>query len=245
VGWLLDVQGVTLQFGGNIVLSNVTMQIERGKIFGLIGPNGSGKTTLLNVISGVYHPTSGSVTLKGVETTELPPHAQELRCLARTFQIPRLWRRLSVLENVLVACYGKSPGRTGVEIMKDAREYISAFGLGQMLNERSSTLSGGQAKLLEVARAFACRPEIILLDEPFAGVAPSLIPIILERINNERDKGVSILIVSHVVSSLVDICDRLAAMSNGTIIAEGSPKDVLVKQSVMEAYLGGSFVTRS
>lgn len=242
---LLEVQNVSLRFGGNTVLRNITMKVERGEVYGLIGPNGSGKTTLLNVVSGVYHPTAGEIWLKGVNTTNLPPYSDALRCMVRTFQIPKLWRKLSVLENVLVACYGKRPKMTNKEILEIAKDYISIFGLGHMTNEPSSTLSVGQSKLLETARAFACHPEIVLLDEPLAGVAPSLIPTMLAHIKHERERGVSVLIVSHVITGLVDLCDRLAAMSSGVVIAEGKPREVLAAQSVIDSYLGGSTVLRS
>jgi len=242
---LLQLENVTLRFGGNTVLKDIAATVERAEIYGLIGPNGCGKTTFLNVVSGVYHPTSGKVLLKGVETTNLPPYAQELRCMARTFQIPKLWRKLSVLENIMVASFGKNPKRTHSQTLKQAEACLSDFGLADMMNEPASNLSGGQSKLLETARAFACDPEIVLLDEPLAGVAPSLVPRILDRIRKERDSGVTILVVSHVISGLANLCDRLAVMSSGNMIAVGKPREVLAARNVVEAYLGESSVTAS
>jgi len=237
---ILEVNNVTKRFGGITAVEKVSISIKAGEIYGLIGPNGSGKTTLLNLISGIHKPDEGLIYFDGFKLNFLPPYDKRFRKMTRTFQIPKLWKKLDVFTNLLVAGYGKSPS-ANKETLKEKAYYILDFlDMNHLARVPASKLSGGQAKLLEFGRALMSDAKLILLDEPFAGVSPALIHKQIELILTLRkEKNTAFLIISHIISTVVALADKIGVMSNGRLIAEGKAEEVLSSRSVIEAYLGG------
>lgn len=242
---VIEVEDVSKRFGGIQALDGVTLSLHSGEIYGLIGPNGSGKTTLINVISGFHDTDSGSVKINGVKVNGLPPYAYPYRGLARTFQTPKLWSRLSVLENLLVASYGKRGSLIQKDIKNRIEEFLEYFEMSRISKLSASKISFGQAKLLEFGRAVLSGAKIILLDEPFAGVSPSIIPRQIKLIKSLQANGFAFLIVSHIISTITEVSDKVGVMNEGKLIAEGKAEEVLELKDVIEAYLGGVRVTSS
>jgi branched-chain amino acid transport system ATP-binding protein len=248
---LLEVKGVTKSFGNLRALDDVTLGAEERKVSILIGPNGSGKTTLINVVSGFYNPDSGSVLFGGRDITQVPPHRRYAMGLARTFQIPNLFWKLTVLENVMVA-EGSNPGesfaksllrRSWINREKEATEralkLIELLGLGGVWDRPALNLSGGQMKLLEMGRVLMSGAKLILLDEPISGVNPTLAHEIFARILKLRDDlGITFYIIEHRLDIAMSYVDNVTAMAFGKVIAEGKPESVLSDAKVVEAYLG-------
>ena len=248
---ILEVEKVTKSFGANKVLDSVDMSIATRKITILIGPNGSGKSTLLNVITGLLKPDSGHVFFDGQDVTGWPPHRLFNIGMARTFQVPRPFRELTVAENLLAA-YRKNPGETFTRAMfkgkwiKEEREaterastIIHSLSLGDVWKNKGSDLSGGQMKLVEIGRALMSGAKLILMDEPVAGVNPTLAEYIftqLRRLN--RDMGITFLIIEHRLDLAIPYVDYLYAMARGTMVASGLPEKVLSEKMVIETYLG-------
>jgi branched-chain amino acid transport system ATP-binding protein len=238
-------------FGSLHALDGVTFGVDEKQVHILIGPNGSGKTTLINVISGFYKADSGSVTLAGREVTGMPPHKLYTLGLSRTFQIPSLFTKLTIMENVLVAAKG-NPGETFTRsilrrswVKKESEATERAFGILQLLgldklwDRQAGTLSGGQMKLLELARALMSGANLILLDEPISGVNPTLAHEIFGRILKLRDDlGVTFLIVEHRLEIALGYVDAVTAMALGKVVAAGKPELVMADPKVIEAYLG-------
>ncbi len=250
---VLETIGLVKKFGELRALDGVSIRIPRGRITLLIGPNGSGKTTLINVISGVYSPDEGRVVLDGEDITTLPPHERFKRGLVRSFQIPRLFNGLAVVENTAFARYG-NPGEgivSGlfkwlwrpfeVETVRKAFNMLSFARIAHLWSRKPSELSGGQMKLLEVARVLMPdNPKVILMDEPTAGVNPVLAHEIFKFIQRIRDEyDATFLIVEHRLDIAIDYADYAYAMALGRIIAEGDPRDVLEHPRVIDSYLGG------
>ena len=236
-----------------MALEGVSVSIPKGKVVMLIGPNGSGKTTLINVISGVYKPERGRVIFNGTNITGLPPHKVFSLGITRTFQIPSLFFKLTVLENLLVAPK-EQIGENILPALLRRREWIrqekhlidKAFKIMDLLtlshlwNRKASELSGGQMKLLEVGRALMSDPKVILMDEPVAGINPKLAYDIMAHIVSIKDKlGVSFLIVEHRLDIVLDYVDHVYAMHRGKVISEGKPKEVVSDPLVVRSYLGG------
>jgi branched-chain amino acid transport system ATP-binding protein len=241
---ILELKGVTKRFGGVVSVDNVSLTLAEGEIYGLIGPNGAGKTTLINLISGIYKPDGGEIFFNGVEISNQPPYSDAYKQMARTFQIPKLWKKLDVYSNLIIAGYGKANGRDERKIRSDVAKILRFLGLEHVAHMPAGRLSGGQAKLLEFGRALMCNPKLLLLDEPFAGVSPTIMQKQMEYIHMIRkEKGVAVIIVSHIISELVEIVDRIGVMHTGRLIAEGKPTQVLADEAVIEAYLGGSHVS--
>ncbi len=248
---LLEVRELRKSFGNLKALDGVSLDVEPETVNILIGPNGSGKTTLINTISGFYKPDSGSVLVDGKDITGLPPYKLYALGVGRTFQIPNLFWKLTVMENVLVAAKG-NPGEsfTGsllkrrwvkaeTEATEKATRILELLGIGKMWNARSNTLSGGQMKLLELARALMSSSRIILLDEPVSGVNPTLAHEIFARILKLRDElGVTFLIVEHRLDIALSYVDAVTAMAFGKVIAAGVPETVLADKQVVDSYLG-------
>ena len=248
---ILEVRDVAKSFGSLTALDGVTLDVEEKKVNILIGPNGSGKTTLINVISGFYRADSGSVLLNGRDVTGLPPYEMYSKGLGRTFQIPTLFWKLSVLDNVLVAEKGH-PGESFVkalfkrrwvksetEATEKAMKIIALLGLTKVWNAQANTLSGGQMKLLELARALMSGSRLVLLDEPISGVNPTLAHEIFGRILKLRDElGVTFLIVEHRLDIALSYVDAVTAMALGKVVAAGKPELVMADPKVIEAYLG-------
>jgi branched-chain amino acid transport system ATP-binding protein len=248
---ILEVKDLRKSFGNLKALDGVTLEVEERKVNILIGPNGSGKTTLINAISGFYPPDSGTVTYAGKDVTGLPPYRMYDLGVGRTFQIPNLFWKQTVLENVLIADKG-NPGESFIkalfkrswikqetEATDRAMKLVTMLGLSKMWNVRAITLSGGQMKLLELARALMSGSKLILLDEPISGVNPTLAHEIFGRILKLRDDlGVTFLIVEHRLDIALGYVDDVTAMALGKVVAAGKPELVMGDSRVIEAYLG-------
>jgi len=238
---LLDIQTVTKKFGGLSALRNVDLKLEKEEIVGLIGPNGSGKTTLINVIAGFYKPDTGKVFFDGHEITGLYPHEIAYRGIVRTFQLTRPFGNLSVLENVTIGALLKK--RTVEEAEREALEILRSIELYEMRNSRSKDLTTGNRKRLELARALAVGPRILLLDEVLAGLTTSEAQSVLSLLDKlRREHGVSFLIVEHIVRAIMTISDRIAVLDAGEKIAEGKPDSVAADETVRAIYLGKELV---
>ncbi|MBK1785896.1 ABC transporter ATP-binding protein [Prauserella cavernicola] len=247
---LLVVDGVTRAFGGLVAVHVEHLEIERGAITALIGPNGAGKSTLFNVVSGFDRADSGSWTFDGAPVTGRSAHRVARRGLVRTFQLTKTLSRLSVLENMLLAANGQRGERLGLallppvwlrqerEIKRRADELLDRFRLSRMRDEYAGTLSGGQRKLLEMARALMVRPTMVMLDEPMAGVNPALTQSLLSHITDLRDEGMTVCFVEHDMDVVMGISDWVVCMAEGEVVAEGPPHAVAKNPAVIDAYLG-------
>lgn len=233
----VKVENLTKQFGGLTAVDQVSMEIE-DEIVGLMGPNGSGKSTFVNCITGVLNPTSGNVYYHDENITNSRMYKTARKGVARTFQTPHIFDSLTVHKNVMVPLLNTSKSRETIE--KLASKYIELLGLDHLINEEAKSLSGGQKKLLEFARCLMREPDIIFLDEPFAGVHAEIKTTMTERIEELRDDGTDFLIVSHEVNSLYKISDRITVFDQGRSIMSGSPEKVQENDQVIEAYLGGA-----
>jgi branched-chain amino acid transport system ATP-binding protein len=237
---MLEVSGLTKRFGGFAAVSNVSFNLAEGEILGLIGPNGSGKSTTFNVVAGLYAPSAGSVRLKGEEIGGLPPAAVCHRGIARTFQIPRPFRRLSLLENVALAAFygsGEHPSREAAWQL--AREALDLVKLPSSPAARVDGLGAAGLKKLELARALATRPKLLLADESLGGLdehemeqAADMLAMI------RRERGVSIVWVEHIMGALMRVVDRCIVLDHGVVIAAGTPQQVARDPRVIEVYLG-------
>jgi branched-chain amino acid transport system ATP-binding protein len=252
---LLELANVSLSFGGLRVVSDLDLDVEHGEIVSVIGPNGAGKTTLFNLITGIYDPDEGEIRLDGENIAGLPPHVINQRGVARTFQTLRLFLNMSVKDNVMAAAYGKTragiframlrtPGmrREEKEIERLAEERLAFFGerlMGYRWNQPAYSLSYANRRRLEIARATATSPRILLLDEPAAGMNPSETHEITQLIGKLREEGgYTILLIEHDMHVVEGISDRVVALDHGVKIAEGSFEAVATDPKVIEAYLG-------
>jgi len=245
VSTILEVRNVKKRFGGIEALKGVSLTLSRGEILGLIGPNGAGKTTLFNCIAGVYHPDEGEIIFKNQRIDKLPPHRVAKLGIARTFQIVRPFKTLSIIDNVLVALgltnyigYRNLFKKPGAKDFEKALDLLKAVGLDSKKDEISQNLSLGELRRLEVARALAVNPEIILLDEPYAGLRRHEEGRISEMIKELHRRGLSIIIVEHRVRLLMELVERVVVLDMGELIAEGSPDEVKSNPRVIKAYLG-------
>jgi branched-chain amino acid transport system ATP-binding protein len=242
-GWLLETRGLTKHFGGLVAVDGLPLTVRAGEVRGLIGPNGSGKTTTINLLSGLYRTDGGEIYLRGERIDHLRPHQIAARGVSRTFQIPKLWGNMTVLENVLVPAFaehGRGAGRPMAEILDRARQLLSFVTLDRLRHGLAKELSGGQSMLLQIARGLMVHPiHLLLMDEPFAGVHPTIKDTIMETILRMNDEaGVTFLIVSHEMGTLRRLCPRVSVMHEGRLIAEGSFEEVANHALVLEAYLG-------
>ncbi len=232
----LKVDRLVKNFGGLTAINDVTFEVRGGEIMGLIGPNGAGKTTLFNVINGFYKPSRGTVYFKGEKVSGLKPHKLCKRGIARTFQIVKPLRRLSVLDNVIASAFVRAATRRSAEVIAaDVLRFTELYDDREML---SRGLPLGKRKRLEIARALATQPEVLLLDESFAGLNPSELNESIKIIRKIKDKGITILIIEHHMKVIMSISDRIVVLNYGEKIAEGTPEEIGNNPQVIEAYLG-------
>ncbi len=248
---LLAAGGLVKSFGGIRAVDNVSIEVEKGSITGLIGPNGAGKTTLFNLLSNFIYPDKGKVLFDGEPIQNLQSYEIAKRGMVRTFQVARALSRLSVMENMLLAAQGQSGERfwqtwfRSKQIWAEERQLkeraitiLESVGLAHMANEYAGALSGGQRKLLEMGRALMTNPQLILLDEPAAGVNPTLINQICDRILAWNREGLTFLIIEHNMDVIMSICDRVWVLAEGRNLAVGTPQEIQTNPQVLEAYLG-------
>ncbi|MDA8138818.1 MAG: ABC transporter ATP-binding protein [Desulfobacteraceae bacterium] len=240
---ILQVKNVSKQFGGLQALNDVSFELSEGRILGLIGPNGAGKTTLFNTINGVFAPTQGQIVFRGEDVTGQPAYNMARRGLARAHQVVRPLSDLTVHENVMVgACFG----REGLGLRQAARraeEALSRVGLIERAEQPAGSLNVAQKKRLEMARALAAQPYLILLDEVLAGLNPSEITAMMATIRAIREQGATIFMIEHVMQAIMSISDHIIVLDYGSLIASGPPQEVANNQKVIEAYLGDPRLT--
>jgi ABC-type branched-subunit amino acid transport system ATPase component len=248
---LLETKGLTKNFFGLVALDKVDIQVRRGEMVGLIGPNGSGKTTLFNCITGLIPPTSGKVFFKGEDITGLKTHEIALKGISRTFQLIRIFPKLTVMENMVLAIQQFQGERILGSILhtphvrrmeKEARdkaiELLELFGIDHLKDEYAGNLSYGQRKLLEVGMGLMPDPEILLLDEPTSAVNPTMIKYMKSRIRELNEAGQTFFIVEHNMDVVMDLCERIIVLDHGQKIAEGPPEKIRSDKKVIDAYFG-------
>lgn len=252
---ILEVQDVTKSFGGVRAINGCSLSVAGGSITGLIGPNGAGKTTLFNVITGFLKPDSGRILFRGERIDGLPPHRIFRKGIVRTFQIPRELKSMTVLENLMLVptgqageqiwnpwLFGFKVSRQEEQIIEKALEVLEFIDLLHLQDEYAANLSGGQKKLLELARTLMCDPRLILLDEPGAGVNRTLMRKLVADIERlRREKGITFFVIEHDMDLVTQLCDTVIVMSEGAKLAEGKPEEIKRDERVLEAYLGGQY----
>jgi len=250
----LQVDGLRKEFGGIVAVEDATFSVESGSFTGLIGPNGAGKSTTFNCITGVHEPDGGTVRFRGTDITGMKPHEVANAGLVRTFQIARELEEMTVLENLMLAPRGQvgesltraiTPGLRDEVVTQEEQlreqvwETLEFFEIDHLAEEYAGSLSGGQRKLLELARALMVDPDMLLLDEPFAGVNPSLEDKLLDRVHALRAEGYTFLLVEHDMDVIMENCEHVVVLHQGTLLAEGTPDEIRNTERVIDAYLGG------
>jgi ABC-type branched-subunit amino acid transport system ATPase component len=237
---LLALEGVTKRFGGTVAVDQVSAAFDAGVIYGLIGPNGSGKTTLINLIGGFYALDGGAIILDGHHLEQRPTHAMAALGVVRTFQLAKAFSSMTLLENLLVPVAGDHRRESLDACRARALDALEHVDLHHMADRQAAALSGGQTMLLQLARALVHEPiRLLLLDEPFAGVAPALKQRMVATIGHlNRERGATVLLVSHEMSTVRDLCERVVVMNLGRLIAQGGLADVVNDRDVIDAYLG-------
>lgn len=236
---LLECSGVSKRFGGIQALDGVALRLDDGEILGLVGPNGSGKSTLINVLSGFYPANDGTVAFAGTDVLSINPNAIAGLGIARTFQIPRPFTTMTVRENVAVSYMFGRQRHSLDEARHAAGDWISFTGLDSVADSEVSELTLHQLKLLELARALATEPTLLLLDEVLAGLNPIEIEDSIDMIRKVHDRGISLMIVEHVLRVVTSLSDRIVVLDQGSVIASGEPEEVMSDPEVIAAYLGG------
>jgi branched-chain amino acid transport system ATP-binding protein len=244
---LLKAQKLHKSFGGVRAVHDVSVQVPEGSIFALIGPNGAGKSTLLNLLSGIYQPDFGSLFFDEVDLIELPAHRRVRLGIARTFQKIRLFKQLSLLQNVLAGFHIHQdvplwkcflPGGIG-RFRDEALELLAFVGLANRANDRAGALPYGQQRMLEIARALATRPKLFMLDEPAAGLNAAEVEFLLKRLESINKRNITVLVVEHNMDLVMNVAQRVCVMDHGVVLFEGTPREVQANPRVIDAYLGG------
>lgn len=233
---LLEVTNLSKDFGGLRAVSDVSFSLDAGRILGLIGPNGAGKTTAFNLMAGFIPATSGEVRLNGENVVGQRPHAIVRRGIARTFQIVKPFRKLTVLENVTLAAFLHEPQRTAATA--EARRILEIIGLADKADSYASELTLGQQKRLEIARCLATRPKLLFLDEPMGGLNPTEVEAACELVLTLRDAGITVILVEHHMRAIMRISDRVVVLHHGEKIADDTPAEIVRNPAVIKAYLG-------
>lgn len=233
---LLEAHGITKRFGGLVAVNDFDIEVERGEIVGLIGPNGAGKTTAFNLISGFMKPTAGEVYFKGKNITDLRPDQVCKLGLARTFQVVKPFAQLSVSENIMVGAYNRTNSKK--EARKSTEEIIHFLGMEDVEDAPAGSLSVAYRKRLELAKTLATDPEIILLDEGMAGLRPKETDEIIDLVRQVSQRGISLLLVEHVMKVIMALAERIVVIHHGKKLAEGTPKEITSNPEVIDAYLG-------
>jgi branched-chain amino acid transport system ATP-binding protein len=232
-------EGVTKHFGGLAAVVNIDFHIDQGEIVGLIGPNGAGKTTFFNLISGALATTAGVIKFKGENITGLKPHQICKRRVARTFQLVKVFPNMTAFENVLLgSLFGTSTGISMPDANAKAMELLDFVGLSAKKGSLAKDLTIANQKRVEVARALATKPELLLLDEVMAGLNPTEVVLVIELIKKIRDKGITVFMIEHVMKAIMEISDRIIVLHHGEKIAEGTPKEIATSREVIRVYLG-------
>jgi branched-chain amino acid transport system ATP-binding protein len=252
---VLEVENLRKEFGALVAADDATFDVERGTITGLIGPNGAGKSTIFNLISGFYEPDAGSVRLNGDDVTGMEPYKIANKGLIRTFQTPRKLEGMTVREAMLIGPQrqpGESfhklftaPGAVGEREranMADVERILEEFEIDHLARQPATDISGGQMKLVELARAMLAEPEILLLDEPVAGVNPTLANKLADQIRRLHEQGTTFLLIEHDMSFIMSLADPIVVLDQGSVLMEGTPEEVRTDERVADAYLGGGGV---
>jgi branched-chain amino acid transport system ATP-binding protein len=236
---ILEAERLTKHFGGLTAASNVDLHVKKGEILGLIGPNGAGKTTLFNLLSGALPPDSGVIRFKGHDITGLKPYQIARRGIARTFQSVKIFSRMSVMDHVRLGyLFGRIETGGGDEVDREVGEILEVVGLASMRNARGRDLILANQKRLEVARALATQPDLVLLDEVMAGLTPTEMTEAMDLVRRIGERGVTIVMIEHVMKAIMNICDRIIVLNHGMKIAEGTPEEISGNKTVIEVYLG-------
>jgi branched-chain amino acid transport system ATP-binding protein len=236
---ILEGEGVTKHFGGLAAVSHVDFKVDQGEVVGLIGPNGAGKTTLFNLISGALAPKAGAIKFKDNNITGLKPHRICRMGLGRTFQSVRVFPNMSVLENVLLGLqFGRSNSMSSADAAREATALLEFVGLSAAEATPAKDLTLAKQKRLEVGRALATKPELLLLDELMAGLNPTEVAQAMELVRRIREQGVTIFMIEHVMKAIMSVCDRIMVLHHGVKIAEGTPEEITTNTKVIEVYLG-------
>jgi branched-chain amino acid transport system ATP-binding protein len=240
---LLEITSLTKRFGGLVANDRINMAVDEGEIVGLIGPNGAGKTTLFNCVTGFYRPEAGSVVFEGKDITRFPTDRICQEGIARTFQIVKIFKDMTVLENVMVGafCRTADPG----EAREEALKILDFSGLLEKKDDLGGNLTIAEQKRLELARALATQPKLLLLDEAIAGLNPTEIKEAVDLIKTISAQGITLLIVEHVMEAIMSISDRIVVLDYGEKIAEGAPQDIAQDEKVIKAYLGERYHVRN
>ncbi|MDH5696375.1 MAG: ABC transporter ATP-binding protein [Dehalococcoidia bacterium] len=236
---ILEGTDVTKYFGGLAAVSHVDFHVDQGEVIGLIGPNGAGKTTLFNLISAALLLKSGVIKFKGEKISGLKPHQICRMGVARTFQEVKIFSNMPVLENVLLgSLFGTSTGMSSADAAREATELLEFVELSAAKATPAKDLTLANQKRLEVARALATKPELLLLDELMAGLNPTEVVQAMELVTRIRDKGITIFMIEHVMKAIMSVCDRIMVLHHGEKIAEGTPQEIVTSKTVVEVYLG-------